>query len=94
MPLAPFEALPALGARSSRRTPPPHSGNPPAYKHLPDFVRLVERLTPRGAFRNAIELKARVLGWTSKDRPANFFGASTGMIGNTITAGGEIKRGY
>ncbi|HLZ63602.1 MAG TPA: D-arabinono-1,4-lactone oxidase, partial [Ktedonosporobacter sp.] len=31
------------------------------YKRHSDFVRLVERLDPRGAFRNAW-LKARVLG--------------------------------
>jgi alditol oxidase len=33
----------------------------PLYERMPDFVRLVERLDPRGAFRNSW-LKARVLG--------------------------------
>ena len=33
----------------------------PLYKHHSDFIRLVERLDPRGAFRNAW-LKTRVLG--------------------------------
>ena len=33
----------------------------PLYERLPDFVRLVERLDPRGAFRNSW-LRARVLG--------------------------------
>ena len=33
----------------------------PLYERLPDFVRLVERLDPRGAFRNPW-LRARVLG--------------------------------
>jgi xylitol oxidase len=33
----------------------------PLYERLPDFTRLVERLDPRGAFRNDW-LEARVLG--------------------------------
>ena len=33
----------------------------PLYERLPDFIRLVERLDPRGAFRNSW-LKAHVLG--------------------------------
>jgi xylitol oxidase len=33
----------------------------PLYESLPDFVRLVERLDPRGAFRNSW-LRTRVLG--------------------------------
>ena len=33
----------------------------PRYERLPDFIRLIERLDPRGAFRNAW-LDARVLG--------------------------------
>ena len=33
----------------------------PLYEHLPDFARLVEKLDPRGAFRNAW-LEGRVLG--------------------------------
>jgi xylitol oxidase len=34
---------------------------PALYERLPDFVRLVERLDPRGAFRNTW-LEACVLG--------------------------------
>jgi len=57
------EALAPFGAR-------PHWGKvfhanaaaiAPLYQRHADFVRLVERLDPRGAFRNAW-LKARVLG--------------------------------
>jgi xylitol oxidase len=33
----------------------------PLYERLPDFIGLVERLDPRGAFRNSW-LKAHVLG--------------------------------
>lgn len=33
----------------------------PLYERMPDFVRLIERLDPRGAFRNSF-LEARVLG--------------------------------
>ena len=33
----------------------------PLYERMPDFIRLVERLDPRGAFRNAW-LEVRVLG--------------------------------
>ena len=57
--LSPFEARPHWGkvfhAKASAITP--------LYKRHSDFIRLVERLDPRGAFRNAW-LKARVLGDT------------------------------
>ncbi len=57
--LTPFEARPHWGkvfhADAAAITP--------LYKHHSDFIRLVERLDPRGAFRNAW-LKARVLGDT------------------------------
>lgn len=55
--LTPFEARPHWGkvfhADAAAITP--------LYKHHSNFVRLVERLDPRGAFRNTW-LKARVLG--------------------------------
>jgi xylitol oxidase len=57
--LTPFEARPHWGkvfhANAAAITP--------LYKRHSDFIRLVERLDPRGAFRNAW-LKARVLGDT------------------------------
>jgi xylitol oxidase len=57
--LTPFEARPHWGkvfhANAVAITP--------LYKHHSDFIRLVERLDPRGAFRNAW-LKAHVLGDT------------------------------
>jgi alditol oxidase len=60
-------ALAPLGAR-------PHWGKvfladsstiAPLYERLPDFARLVERLDPRGAFRNEW-LESRVLGATQQ----------------------------
>jgi xylitol oxidase len=55
--LAPFEARPHWGKLFSAEA----AAIAPLYERLPDFVRLVERLDPRGAFRNSW-LKARVLG--------------------------------
>ena len=55
--LAPFEARPHWGKLFSADA----AAIAPLYERLPDFVRLVERLDPRGAFRNSW-LKARVLG--------------------------------
>jgi xylitol oxidase len=55
--LAPFEARPHWGKLFDAKA----AEIAPLYERLPDFVRLVERLDPRGAFRNSW-LKARVLG--------------------------------
>jgi xylitol oxidase len=55
--LAPFEARPHWGKLFSAEAP----AIAPLYERLPDFVCLLERLDPRGAFRNSW-LKARVLG--------------------------------
>jgi alditol oxidase len=55
--LAPFEARPHWGKLFSAEA----AAIAPLYERLPDFVCLVERLDPRGAFRNSW-LKARVLG--------------------------------
>jgi xylitol oxidase len=57
--LTPFEARPHWGKVFHAKA----SAIAPLYKRHSDFVRLVERLDPRGAFRNAW-LKARVLGDT------------------------------
>jgi xylitol oxidase len=57
--LIPFEARPHWGKVFHAKA----SAIAPLYKRNSDFVRLVERLDPRGAFRNAW-LKARVLGDT------------------------------
>jgi alditol oxidase len=54
--LAPFEARPHWGKLFDAKS----AEIAPLYERLPDFVRLVERLDPRGAFRNSW-LKARVL---------------------------------
>jgi alditol oxidase len=54
--LAPFEARPHWGKLFDAKA----AEIAPLYERLPDFVRLVERLDPRGAFRNSW-LKARVL---------------------------------
>src|SRR5579859_1115118 len=55
--LAPFEARPHWGKVFHADA----AAIAPLYQHHGDFVRLQERLDPRGAFRNAW-LKARVLG--------------------------------
>jgi alditol oxidase len=55
--LAPFEARPHWGKLFSAEA----AAIAPLYERLPDFVRLVDRLDPQGAFRNSW-LKARVLG--------------------------------
>ena len=55
--LAPFEARPHWGKLFDGKA----AAISPLYERLPDFVRLVEQLDPRGAFRNSW-LKARVLG--------------------------------
>jgi len=55
--LTPFEARPHWGKVFHADA----ATIAPLYKRHSDFVRLVERLDPRGAFRNAW-LKARVLG--------------------------------
>ncbi len=55
--LTPFEARPHWGKVFQADA----AAIAPLYKRHSDFVRLVERLDPRGAFRNAW-LKARVLG--------------------------------
>jgi alditol oxidase len=57
--LTPFEARPHWGKVFHAKA----SAIAPLYKHHSDFIRLVERLDPRGTFRNAW-LKARVLGDT------------------------------
>jgi xylitol oxidase len=55
--LTPFEVRPHWGKVFHAEA----AAIAPRYKRHSDFVRLVERLDPRGAFRNAW-LKARVLG--------------------------------
>jgi alditol oxidase len=55
--LAPFEARPHWGKLFDAKA----ATIAPLYRRLPDFVRLVERLDPRGAFRNQW-LETRVLG--------------------------------
>jgi xylitol oxidase len=55
--LAPFEARPHWGKLFDAKA----AEIAPRYERLPDFVRLIERLDPRGAFRNSW-LKTRVLG--------------------------------
>jgi alditol oxidase len=55
--LAPFEARPHWGKLFDAKA----AAIAPLYERLPDFVRLVERLDPRGAFRNSW-LKVHVLG--------------------------------
>src|SRR4051812_9610486 len=55
--LAPFEARPHGGKLFAADAPAIGA----RYERLPDFVRLAERLDPRGAFRNAW-LERRVLG--------------------------------
>jgi xylitol oxidase len=55
--LAPFEARPHWGKLFDAKA----AAIAPLYDRLPDFVRLVERLDPRGAFRNSW-LKVHVLG--------------------------------
>ncbi len=55
--LAPFEARPHWGKLFDAEA----AAIAPLYERMPDFIHLVERLDPRGAFRNSW-LKARVLG--------------------------------
>ena len=55
--LAPFEARPPWGKLFRANA----AAIAPLYERMSDFIRLVERLDPRGAFRNSW-LKARVLG--------------------------------
>ena len=55
--LAPFEARPHWGKLFLAGA----AAIAPLYERLPDFGRLVERLDPRGAFRNEW-LETRVLG--------------------------------
>ena len=55
--LAPFGARPHWGKLFDAKA----AEIAPLYERLPDFIRLVERLDPRGAFRNSW-LTARVLG--------------------------------
>jgi len=55
--LLPFEARPHWGKLFNADT----EAIAPLYERRPDFIRLVERLDPRGAFSNSW-LKARVLG--------------------------------
>ena len=55
--LAPFEARPHWGKLFNADA----EAIAPLYERMPDFIRLVERLDPRGAFRNSW-LEARVLG--------------------------------
>jgi xylitol oxidase len=55
--LVPYEARPHWGKLFNANA----EEIAPLYERMPDFVRLVERLDPRGAFRNSW-LKARVLG--------------------------------
>jgi xylitol oxidase len=55
--LAPFEARPHWGKLFDADA----TAIAPLYERLPDFVRLMERLDPRGAFRNSW-LEARLLG--------------------------------
>ena len=55
--LAPFEARPHWGKLFNADV----TAIAPLYERMPDFIRLVERLDPRGAFRNSW-LRAHVLG--------------------------------
>ena len=55
--LAPFEARPHWGKLFDAKA----AAVAPLYERLPDFVRLVDRFDPRGAFRNSW-LETRVLG--------------------------------
>jgi xylitol oxidase len=55
--LAPFEARPHWGKLFAAKA----ADIAPLYERLPDFIRLVERLDPRGAFSNSW-LKTHVLG--------------------------------
>jgi xylitol oxidase len=55
--LAPFEARPHWGKLFDADA----AAIAPLYERLPDFVALIERLDPRGAFRNSW-LRTRVLG--------------------------------
>jgi xylitol oxidase len=55
--LAPFEARPHWGKLFNADA----AALAPLYERMPDFISLVERLDPRGAFRNSW-LEARVLG--------------------------------
>jgi alditol oxidase len=55
--LAPFGARPHWGKLFAAEA----AEISPHYERMPDFIRLVERLDPRGAFRNSW-LKTRVLG--------------------------------
>jgi xylitol oxidase len=55
--LAPLEARPHWGKLSNADA----AAIAPLYERMPDFIRLVERLDPRGAFRNSW-LRANVLG--------------------------------
>jgi xylitol oxidase len=55
--LAPFEARPHWGKLFVADA----AAIAPLYERMPDFIRLVERLDPRGAFRNSW-MKANVLG--------------------------------
>jgi xylitol oxidase len=55
--LVPFEARPHWGKLFKADA----AAIAPLYERMPDFIRLVERLDPRGAFRNSW-LKAHVLG--------------------------------
>jgi xylitol oxidase len=55
--LVPFEARPHWGKLFNADT----AALAPLYERMSDFIRLVERLDPRGAFRNSW-LKAHVLG--------------------------------
>jgi alditol oxidase len=55
--LVPFEARPHWGKLFNAEA----AALAPLYERMPDFIRLVERLDPRGAFRNAW-LEVRVLG--------------------------------
>ena len=56
--LAPFNARPHWGKVFNANA----AAITPLYKHHSDFVRLTERLDPRGAFRNSSWLKSRVFG--------------------------------
>jgi xylitol oxidase len=55
--LVPFEARPHWGKLFNADA----AAVAPLYERMPDFIRLVERLDPRGAFCNS-RLKAHVLG--------------------------------
>jgi xylitol oxidase len=55
--LVPFKARPHWGKLFNAKA----AAIAPHYERMPDFIRLVERLDPRGAFRNSW-LKAHVLG--------------------------------